>query len=51
MDARAQDVKPQFKHAPDQPPGIEMEIVPTRAGYDHWAEFYDKEDNPLVLLE
>ena len=28
-----------------------MEIVPTRAGYDRWAEFYDKEDNPLVLLE
>jgi len=28
-----------------------MEIVPTRAGYDHWAEVYDGEDNPLVLLE
>jgi malonyl-CoA O-methyltransferase len=28
-----------------------MEIVPTRAGYDRWAEFYDGEDNPLVLLE
>jgi ubiquinone/menaquinone biosynthesis C-methylase UbiE len=28
-----------------------MEIVPTRAGYDRWAEFYDEEDNPLVLLE
>ena len=30
-------------------PGIE--VVPTRAGYDRWAEFYDREDNPLVLLE
>ena len=28
-----------------------MEIVPTRAGYDRWAELYDGEDNPLVLLE
>jgi malonyl-CoA O-methyltransferase len=28
-----------------------MEIVPTRAGYDRWAEFYDGDDNPLVLLE
>src|SRR5438309_1994173 len=29
----------------------EMEIVATRAGYDRWAELYDREDNPLVLLE
>src|SRR5438552_3885644 len=29
----------------------EMEIVDTRAGYDRWAEVYDAEDNPLVLLE
>ena len=28
-----------------------MEIVPTQAGYDRWAEFYDDDDNPLVLLE
>lgn len=28
-----------------------MEIVPTRAGYDRWAEIYDGEDNPLVRLE
>jgi malonyl-CoA O-methyltransferase len=28
-----------------------MEIVPTRVGYDRWAEVYDDEDNPLVLLE
>jgi ubiquinone/menaquinone biosynthesis C-methylase UbiE len=29
----------------------DMEIVPTRLGYDRWAEVYDGEDNPLVLLE
>ena len=28
-----------------------MEVVPTQAGYDRWAEFYDGEDNPLVSLE
>jgi len=28
-----------------------MEVVPTQAGYDRWAEIYDDEDNPLVLLE
>lgn len=27
------------------------EVVPTNAGYDRWAEVYDDEDNPLVLLE
>jgi malonyl-CoA O-methyltransferase len=27
------------------------EVVPTEAGYDRWAELYDAEDNPLVLLE
>ena len=26
-------------------------MVPTRAGYDQWAEVYDGEDNPLVSLE
>jgi len=30
---------------------VEMETVPTQAGYDRWAEFYDSDDNPLVLLE
>src|SRR5438552_14793248 len=30
---------------------VDMEIVPTQAGYDRWAEFYDSEDNPLVFLE
>jgi ubiquinone/menaquinone biosynthesis C-methylase UbiE len=29
----------------------EVEIVPTQAGYDRWAEVYDGEDNPLVLLD
>jgi malonyl-CoA O-methyltransferase len=28
-----------------------VEVVPTQAGYDRWAEVYDGEDNPLVLLE
>jgi len=26
-------------------------VVPTRIGYDRWAEVYDDEDNPLVLVE
>ncbi len=30
---------------------VEMEVVPTEAGYDRWAEFYDADDNPLVLIE
>jgi malonyl-CoA O-methyltransferase len=30
---------------------IEHEELPTRTGYDRWAEVYDGEDNPLVLLE
>ena len=25
--------------------------LPTRAGYDRWAEIYDEEDNALILLE
>jgi malonyl-CoA O-methyltransferase len=28
-----------------------MEIIPTHDGYERWAEFYDADDNPLVLLE
>ena len=28
-----------------------IEVVPTRVGYDRWAESYDDEDNPLILLE
>ena len=27
------------------------EVVPTDIGYNRWAEVYDAEDNPLVLLE
>jgi malonyl-CoA O-methyltransferase len=30
---------------------VEHDVVPTQAGYDRWAEVYDTEDNPLVLLE
>jgi 2-polyprenyl-3-methyl-5-hydroxy-6-metoxy-1,4-benzoquinol methylase len=33
------------------PDHLEHEVVPTRTGYDRWAEFYDAEDNPLILLE
>jgi ubiquinone/menaquinone biosynthesis C-methylase UbiE len=29
----------------------EVEVIPTQAGYDRWSEFYDQDDNPLVLLE
>jgi len=27
------------------------ELVPTREGYDRWAEIYDEEVNPLVMIE
>jgi malonyl-CoA O-methyltransferase len=27
------------------------DVLPTEAGYDRWAEVYDGDDNPLVLLE
>ena len=40
-----------IQHDEDSPGAGEMEIVPTRAGYDRWAEIYDEEDNPLVRLE
>lgn len=33
------------------PEAADLVILPTQAGYDRWAEFYDGEDNPLVLLE
>ncbi len=29
----------------------EFDVLPTREGYDRWAEVYDTEDNPLVALE
>src|SRR5438105_3278933 len=32
-------------------PSSEVEILPARDGYDRWAEIYDEEDNPLLLLE
>lgn len=28
-----------------------IELLPTREGYDRWAEIYDQESNPLVELE
>jgi len=26
-------------------------ILSTKQGYDNWSQFYDREDNPLILLE
>jgi ubiquinone/menaquinone biosynthesis C-methylase UbiE len=26
-------------------------VIPTREGYDRWAEIYDDESNPLVMIE
>jgi ubiquinone/menaquinone biosynthesis C-methylase UbiE len=31
--------------------GVPGEIVPTREGYDRWAEVYDSDGNPLLALE
>ena len=28
-----------------------IDLLPTREGYDRWAEIYDVDDNPLVALE
>jgi ubiquinone/menaquinone biosynthesis C-methylase UbiE len=44
-------VKRIIQHRDSTPDLLAMDIVPTRAGYDRWAEFYDDEDNPLVRLE
>jgi len=33
------------------PDVLEHAVMPTQAGYDRWAEVYDQEDNPLILLE
>jgi len=44
-------VKRPIQQDDGNPAAADMEIVPTRAGYDRWAEVYDGEDNPLVLLE
>jgi ubiquinone/menaquinone biosynthesis C-methylase UbiE len=30
---------------------LETVKLPTQVGYDRWAEVYDAEDNPLILLE
>jgi ubiquinone/menaquinone biosynthesis C-methylase UbiE len=35
----------------DHPPPEDIEVVPTQSGYNRWAEIYDDEHNPLVLLE
>ncbi|HWX23188.1 MAG TPA: class I SAM-dependent methyltransferase [Candidatus Binatia bacterium] len=42
---------PEIHNREEKPEPSSPEIVPTRAGYDRWAEVYDGEDNPLVLLE
>ena len=30
---------------------VEDELLPTKDGYDRWAEIYDEEANPLVMIE
>lgn len=32
-------------------PALKREDLPTREGYDRWAETYDADDNPLVAIE
>jgi ubiquinone/menaquinone biosynthesis C-methylase UbiE len=44
-------VKHGTQESDGRPEAASMEVVPTQAGYDRWAEVYDEEDNPLVLLE
>src|SRR5262245_36992337 len=34
-----------------EPIDSDAERVPTRDGYDRWAEIYDGEGNPLIALE
>ena len=48
---RRRHVKPSNDPIDRTPPTPAMEVVPTQIGYDRWAEVYDDEDNPLVLLE
>lgn len=48
---KPRQVKHPIQPRENDPAAAEMDIVPTQAGYDRWAEFYDGEDNPLVLLE
>ena len=47
----ARSVKRESQEYDGGPESAGMEIVPTQAGYDRWAQWYDGEDNPLVLLE
>jgi malonyl-CoA O-methyltransferase len=42
---------PDLTTAPDHAAAAPPDVLPTRDGYDRWAEIYDDEDNPLVLLE
>lgn len=37
----------EFTNSPAEP----IDLLPTREGYDRWAEIYDGEGNPLVALE
>ena len=32
-------------------PRADLETVPVRQGYARWAEMYDEQDNPLIVLE
>ena len=44
-------MKRKIQQSDGTPDAAGMEIVPAQAGYDRWAELYDGEDNPLVMLE
>lgn len=35
----------------DSTSGDGFDVLPTREGYNRWAEIYDAEDNPLIVLE
>jgi len=36
---------------PTDPFAAPVDVLPTKDGYDRWAEVYDGDDNPLVALE
>ncbi len=40
-----------MSHEQDGIPVPPVDRLPTRDGYDRWAEIYDDEDNPLIALE
>lgn len=42
---------PPSADAPQAVVSAPIDVVPTRAGYDLWAEIYDGEDNALIALE